>query len=255
MSAMAIGMGLTQIRRYHFAHPGFFYGGLLSFVSGVERLAKLILLYDYRLDNSNSYPTDRFLKDIGHKITDLITKAREINTKRGFANDESILDDEILKRMIVFLTDFATQSRYYNLDYLSGRVQPHDEPLARWDNEIASLIVQRHHRSTVERQELQNQMADLLKEFAWVQHTAEDGSEINSMAGMLQHSELIPVKQRYSMFYLYQIAHFLSELLSDLEFTGGFNPCLREFFMLYQNDDRAYILRKKSWNPVSPFHF
>jgi hypothetical protein len=254
MSSMAIGIGLTHIRRYHFAHPGFFYGGLLSLVSGVERLAKLILLYDYRLDN-NSYPTDKFLKDIGHKITDLITKAREINAKHGFGIDESILDDDIIERIIALLTNFAVQARYYNLDYLLGRVQSQGEPLARWDKEIASLIVQRHHRTSTERQEMQNQIAELMKDVVRVHHTAEDGSEINSIVGMFQHSALITVKQKYSMFYLYQIAYFLSQLLTELEYAGNFFPYLREFFVVFRNDDRRYILRKKSWNPVSPYHF
>lgn len=256
MSAMSIGVGLTEIRRYRLDHHGYFYSGLQSFAFGVERLGKLIALYDYRLDNNGSNPGNNFFKrEFGHDIDKLIKTAQRVNRKRGFKIDDSSLDDEIVKRIIPLLNDFADKMRYYNLNYLSGETQPGVEPLKRWDSEVASLILQRHYRTSPKRQLHQQRLAEALAGRTVVWFTAEDGSEINSVDAMLQHGDLIHTKQKYSMFYLHSIVHFLSTLFSELEMSGNFFPNLREYFEIFQEGSRRHFLNKKSWNPTPPFRF
>jgi hypothetical protein len=62
MASMSIGVGLTHIRRYDFTQPGYFYSGLFSMTTGIERLLKLILIYDHRLNHHGSFPSNRHLK-------------------------------------------------------------------------------------------------------------------------------------------------------------------------------------------------
>lgn len=224
MSAMAIGIGLTQMGRYSFEQYGYFYSGLQSFTFGVERLAKLIILYDYHLDNG-TYPGVDFFKDnYGHKIDELINTVREINRKRCFQIDDSSLDNDIVKMIIPLLADFAKKARYYNLEYLSGNAKIGIEPLKRWEIEIASLILRRHYRSTPECELFIQELAKAIEARAIIWQTSEDGSDINSAADLLNREVLAPTKQAYSMFYLHSIAYFMCQVLSELETSGNFFP-------------------------------
>ncbi|MDM8552766.1 hypothetical protein QUF72_21985, partial [Desulfobacterales bacterium HSG2] len=78
MSSMSIGMGLTQLRRYDFAQTGYFYSSIFLISTGLERLLKLILIYDYRLKNNNTFPDNKKLKNFGHNLKDLINKSIQI---------------------------------------------------------------------------------------------------------------------------------------------------------------------------------
>lgn len=254
MSSMAIGIGLTHIRQYSFAQSGFFYSGLLSFTSGIERLAKIILIYSYRLDNNDTFPNDNVLKRCSHNLGELIEKSREINVRQSVHLDDSFFDnDQLYQPLLPLLTDFAMQARYYNLDYLSGKKQSGTEPLTRWEQEICTEIIRRHYRPNRKKDTLTNELAKRIetKKLISVLHTREDGTGISNVAEFFAHGNLIPIKQKYSMYYLYTIARFLSNLCIRLEFKGDlFPPHLEEFFTIFMNPDQQYILGKRIWIPA-----
>lgn len=247
---MSIGIGLTQIRKYNFAQNGLFYSGILSYVSGIERLLKIILIYDYRLNNDDNFPSNNYLKDLGHKISDLLTTSREINTRNSLSVVDSFFDqDFIYPNLISFLSDFAIQARYYNLDYLTGKQQAGLEPLTRWESEVCSEIIKRHYKPRSKNTETINELSGLMADNSIVHHTREDGSEINNVFDLMTHSDQIPVKQKYSMFYLYVIARYLSNICRELECKGNFSPFLSESFDLFRVSNNSYVLNKKTWNP------
>ena len=252
MSSMAIGTGLTHIRQYDFARYGFFYSGLLSFTAGIERLLKIILIYDYRLNNGDAFPNNKHLKALHHNLDTLIEKAREISKSQSLNLDDSFFDQDLLYRQIVpFLTDFAVQARYYNLDYLTGKKQAGAEPLTRWDKEICEEIINRHYRPNQRKRERIERLGKELDAFgATIWHTHEDGTDINGGGAFIMHGELIPTKQKYSMYYLYTIARFFSNLCAGLEEKGNFYPYLREFFLIFRINDKSQVLGKKIWNPM-----
>ncbi|MBO9632302.1 MAG: hypothetical protein J7578_04240, partial [Chitinophagaceae bacterium] len=66
LSSMNLGVGLTFIRKYDFAKLGFIYQSFFSLSIGLERIMKLILLYEY-IYNHNSYPNFGYLKSKGHR--------------------------------------------------------------------------------------------------------------------------------------------------------------------------------------------
>lgn len=250
MSSMAIGIGLTHIRKYDFMQMGFFYSGLLSFTSGIERLAKLILIYDYRLDNDDAFPSDDYVRRYRHRLVDLIKKVREINAHQSVNLEDSFFDnDPLYQRLLSFINDFAIRARYYNLDYLTGKKQSGAEPLARWDEEICTEIVRRHYRPNRKRIALKQEV-ERIEEIMSVRAALEDGTMISDVAALLEHSDLIPTKQKYSMYYLYTIARFLSNLCATLERKGHFYPYLEEFFIKFMIPDRRYILGKRTWIPA-----
>src|SRR5262249_29472855 len=92
MSSMAIGTGLTQIRQYDFVRKGYFYSGLLSFTNGIERVMKIAMIYNYRLDHSGTFPDNKYIRDHSHNLVELLTLSREANTRHKLNINDSILD-------------------------------------------------------------------------------------------------------------------------------------------------------------------
>ncbi len=252
MSSMAIGTGLTHIRQYDFSRYGFFYSGLLAFTAGIERLLKIILIYDYRLSNKDAFPNDDYLKRFRHKLDDLIEKARAINKSQSVNVDDNFFDHDMLyTRIVSCLTDFAIHARYYNLDYLVGRDLSGLEPLSRWDKEVCTEIVKRHYRPSKRRLALKAELGEELDKFGVsVKHMNEQGLGINTATSLLTTGDLNQIKQRYSMYYLYTVARFLSDLCYELESKGNFYPYLHEFFVIFAVHDKKHILRKKTWIPT-----
>lgn len=253
MSSMAIGIGLTHIRKYSYVQKGFFYSGLLSFTSGIERLGKIILIYDYRLDHNDDFPNNKHIRNYSHKLEKLIGETRKINARQAINLDDAFFDSDLLyRRLFSFLADFADQARYYDLDYLTGKKQSSAEPLARWDKEICSEIIRRHYRPNRKRVALKQELAKRMESetSTSVSYTREDGTEIENVAELFAHDDLVPIKQKYSMCYLYIIARFLSTLCIKLEHKGDFlPPFLEEFFGIFMNPDPQYVLRKRTWIP------
>lgn len=147
MASMAIGIGLTHIRKSDFVQPGFFYSGFYSYTTGLERLMKLIVICNYRVKNDHRFPNNGQLKAFGHKITDLFRRSRQIKDDFDFdIKDQHFSDDQLYEDILTFLSDFATQSRYYNLDVLTGGNQNNVEPYQLWNDTISETIVKRHYR-------------------------------------------------------------------------------------------------------------
>ncbi len=76
MSSMALGIGLTHIRKYNYVQQGYFYSAIYSYSTGLERLLKLILIYDYRLNNNNEFPNNKQIRACGHNLSVLVRIAR-----------------------------------------------------------------------------------------------------------------------------------------------------------------------------------
>ncbi|MFQ2527355.1 hypothetical protein ACK30K_07990 [Aeromonas caviae] len=256
MSAMSIGIGLTHIRRYDFSQTGFFYSGMHSYATGIERLLKLIVIYEHRLANSDAFPSNAQLKSYSHGIKDLLEFAK--NTASVRLSEYQVFDisnDAIFEKVIEYITDFAYQARYYNLDYISGKIQKNDEPLKRWDSEICPEIIKRHHKNSKRKSTLMKTIAKELDPITFVSHHSDQGHQISNLQDLFQLGELSPTKQKYSMYYLYRIANFLSDILTHLERVVRYFPTLRDFFVIYRIDDSKHILRKTSWNPMPPYKF
>ena len=205
MSAMSIGQGLTQLRKYDFGQTGFFYSSLLQLSTGIERLIKLILIYTYRINNNDRFPGNSELKSYGHNLNDLFSKSAEIASGFDFENLKPLnLSDQIFEKIIHLLSDFAMQARYYNLDTLTGRQQRTNiEPLARWEADINSLIIERHFRPRKKTLQQWEFVINSLSDKSHVMHTAESGAKIDTFRQLAEHGMKSQTKQKYCMYYCY----------------------------------------------------
>ena len=256
LASMSLGIGLTHLGKYSFAAPGFFFHGMLSLGAGIERTLKLILIYDFRLNNKGAFPTDGHLKKFSHRLEDLVDVAVDIEKRHGISTGMKILVDEPLTRIILAnVGDFAVRTRYYNLDLIGGKQQAGLEPLHRWDQEVGRVIISRHHRPKKGRTALLQKIAGAIEPHARVMFTAEDGTGISDVASLMMQNELTRVKRKYSMFYSFLLVRGICDVLRELEYKGNFFPCLREFFAVFNQTDKNFILSRKTWNPMPPYHF
>lgn len=95
----------------------------------------------------------------------------------------------------------------------------------------------------------------MLESSTFVSFSDEAGSEIDNLKHFYLKGDQVTTKQKYSMYYIYVIVRFLSNLLASLQHRGKLYPVLQEFFAIFLNDDKPYILNKKTWNPNPPYKF
>jgi hypothetical protein len=251
MSAVSICVALTHIRKYDFVRFGYFYSAMSMYATGIERLLKLIIIYDYRINNNDQFPDNNYLKKYSHKIVDLVETVKEYKNKYSMNKIEDIFVDDIYNKIIKVISDFAIQARYYNLDYLTGKNQIEKEPLKRWNAEINSIIVKRHYRLNAKRLAYKKIIGQQMDEISSVMFENEDGNSINSMEHFFIEGDTVNIKQKYSVYYLYNIVRFFSRILGDFEYRENFYPYLREYFALFSVRDKQWIIRRKVWDIFS----
>ncbi|MCB9312419.1 MAG: hypothetical protein H6568_06605 [Lewinellaceae bacterium] len=253
LSSMNLGVGLTFLRKYNFAQLGFIYQAFFSLSVGIERLIKLMILYEYIYNNDN-YPPKNFLKSKGHDIEKLFEEAKILAKKYS---QEHLIDKiekcEISSKIIKNLSDFAKVNRYFQLDKLSGSNNTED-PIARWDREINSLIVMKHFNPNTKNNRAMIEISKHMDGFAMFRHTDEQDREINDAQDFIYNSISSVTKQKYGMFYCYKIINGLCELQRSQNSHLHSNAYLYEFYMIFRMDFKD-ALQKKSWNPHSPYKF
>jgi hypothetical protein len=208
MAAMSLGLGLTFIRRYDFVQTGYFYSGLYSVTTGLERIMKLIVIYNHRILNNDAFPDNAQLRKYSHNLSSMFDHALEIDNQCGFDNGaEPFRKDALYKSIITFLSDFATQARYYNLDLITGKQQQGDEPLKRWADEINAEIVSRHYKESAKRTEKIHEVSEAMEENTFVMMTDESGNAITSLKHFLHGRRQSNMQAEiFDVLYLYDSA-------------------------------------------------
>lgn len=247
LSAMSIGQGLSLIRKYEFVKHAYGTQAFFMLTIGIERLLKIILIYHFRTKNNNAFPNNAELKSIGHNLHSLYNKAKDIANDIGCSDLYSPLeDDNIFNLIIDFLSNFAQSARYYNLDKLTGFTNKFDEPLRDWNKRINSIIVSRHYRHNKKKAEDIKALSRMIGGHFLVSFNNEKGSNINNVEDFYLEGMTVNIKQKYSMFYLYCIVRFLSNLLYHLD--SGYFPFVSEYFVMFRNPDDTYVKTRRTWN-------
>jgi hypothetical protein len=121
LAAEQIAAGVTALRRANHAQNGYYTQALFGLSIGLERLAKLIILADYAIDNSGRFLSNDELKKIGHDISSLFDRCASLSLKHRTDKEHSVRPNEPVHQGIVkTLTEFGMLSRYYNLDLIVG---------------------------------------------------------------------------------------------------------------------------------------
>lgn len=257
IAAAAIGQGIAGISNANYAAKDYYLAAFFNLSIALERLGKLVFVLDHLLTNK-AYPTDTQLRVLGHKLTDLIAKAEEIRVRRALKDTEPVPTDTTCVGIIEVLSDFATATRYYNLDLLVGsRAAAMQEPIAAWHQRVGKPILAAHYS---DRQRARNEaqarmLGAIMDPVSSVLHVAEDGVELTSFTEASIATGQIDTLQRYGRMYCLKVVRFLSLILMDLQYealrAGHDVPHFSEMFGMFMNDD-AYFLRRKTWDPNRP---
>ncbi|OAV70984.1 hypothetical protein Barb4_00965 [Bacteroidales bacterium Barb4] len=247
LAALSIGDGLTLIRKYDFVKHGYATQAFFMLSIGIERLLKIILIYHHRKNNNNKFPDNAVLKKIGHNIKSMYDSAISIADEIGNPDIYKPLKaDPIFDLIIDFLTDFARSSRYYNLDILTGNTNQTDEPLKKWDSTINKIIVERHYKHNPQKSKVTLKSAEAIDNIVNVSFYNEQGEGVNNIKDFYLEGMTVDVKQKYSMFYIYCIIRFLSNLIFYLD--KNYYPFVSEYFSIFRLTDDTYIRKCKTWN-------
>ena len=169
---------------------------------------------------------------------------------KGIAVATDKLNDPICNSIISLLSTFAKGTRYYNLNTLAGQdSMPSEEPLAAWDDRVGRPIVERHYRHTEQKRCTLDLAARLDSgRGVCVEHRAEDGSRIDSLASLAAAQVLTDTKQKYSVWYSLCVVEFCVGVLEALDRRQNPVIYIYEFFRSFHTHDRRAALRRKKWD-------
>jgi len=255
-----IATGVTILGRANHMETGLYSQAFFGLSIGLERLGKLIIVADYAIGHGGSFPADADLRKIGHNLQDILSRCeaigKSVDAQHSYASRPS---DPIHKGIEETLSKFATRSRYYNLDYITGATGQEFDPIAMWWAKVAKPICERHY---ADRQRKKDSNAALfatkhLGGCSLVLSHVEAGTEIDDIGGVFGRTSKTAVVQKYGRLYTLQMVRWLASILGELSFSGayrqGIEPLLglKEPFRIFGNDDH-YLRDRKTWSIYRP---
>jgi hypothetical protein len=258
IAGQSISAGLGALRKANYAATGLYSHAFFSLSIGFERVLKLLYIIDYGITHSRAIPSEDILRNtFGHDLEKLFQFSRTLYSKSTRDWPEFNLPvGGIEDKIVIFLSEFAKATRYYNLAYLTGgrTASNFGDPVSTWFTSIGSDIMARHYRPA--RQARDAAVAAFIGEqigrYAMVMHTAEDGTPLSDVESASLQTGKNRILQKYGTFYCAKISRYLYMLLFDLVHDAHKSrvaiPYLYEFFFPFMNDDR-YLLSRLTFPP------
>jgi hypothetical protein len=252
LAGAQIALGVTALGRASHARLGDYTTAFFSLAIGLERLGKLIVVGDYAIEHSGEFPSDTLLKKFSHDLGQLMNHCEDVSGKRRSSGTHSKRpNDQVHQGIIQTLSEFATLSRYYNLNLLAGGEAANlPEPIGAWWKRVGEPILSKHY--TVRQRQKDSCIAEhintAVRAHVSVRHHSEAGDSMNDMAELLRHAGATRVVQKYGRLQVLQIVRWLTFLLTAMIYEARFDQFLGadEPFKIFLNDDR-YFSRRKSW--------
>ena len=245
IAAIAIGEGLTALRKTSIMQRANSLYAFFSLSIGIERLMKLILIISYRNFNKNQFPQNGDLKKYGHNIHELFCQCKIIaNEHNEHELYKDLASEAICNEILMFLNDFAIRSRYYNLDVLTGMSPKNEEPFKRWHDNINSPIILKHYKKR-KNGDIIDAFLTNYEDLCYISISDFTGKAITSLGQLAYNDHVIDTCSKYSVFYTYKIIRFLSILLYRIESSP---PFLSEFFEKFRCNDKE-VMKTKVWSP------
>jgi hypothetical protein len=259
IAAELIASGVTLLGRANYARNGLYGQAFFNLSIGFERTAKLIYIADYAIDNASKSPSNDVLKStIGHDLDQLFSHAEAVSVKRrkGRRFSERPCTD-IHDGIVLTLTEFARNTRYYNLDLVTGgrSVRSGRDPMTAWNERVIQPIIEKHCKPARRRRIDKNAaiVSAMLADNTVVQHVNEAGSLIDTVYGASQHTGETEVVTKWAPLYVLQLARWLTFLIDELAQKGAYTYRIgavlgiEEHFSVFFNEDR-YLKSRRTWS-------
>ncbi|MBU4230986.1 MAG: hypothetical protein L6277_16360 [Desulfobacterales bacterium] len=258
LAAEQLASGATLLGKANHAQNGLYLQAFLGLSLGLERVAKLVAVADYAIENHGRFPNNNDLKNrFGHQIDVLLNYCDQLSIKWRNGKEYSERPNLLIHKGIVeTLTEFAKLSRYYNLDLIIGReAKQIPEPIGAWWQRVGQPILQKHYtKRQREKDEAQGKiMHALLGGITIVMHHDEQEKKIDNLEAKMIQTGATRIVQKYGRLYTLQIVRWLAFLITDLSHIGAYQhriePLLGldEYFGIFMNND-AYLKDRKTWS-------
>lgn len=254
-----IGSGATALGRASYGSGfGEYYTAFFGLSVGIERLAKLIVVADYIMENAGSLPKQSIIRKHGHNLDSLIKKVDGIASSRGIVVPHIGPTHPICTAIIECLDSFANASigRYANFESIGNpNFNQANEPVNKWWAEVVEPILTTHYRgksaefATKRRALLMDAVAG---KSIFVRFSAETGSRIINVAEAFERTGQTKWAQKYGRYYSLSVVRWLSYIFEKLTYHTGYTPGYEvlfghhEFFDGFVVDN-TYLLNRKIW--------
>lgn len=260
IAAELIATGATLLGKADANRHGIYNQAFFSLSTGFERAAKLAFVLDHAITHDGKFPANGTLRGYGHDVERLLHKTDEIARQHRdhHETDLALPSTAIHQGIIRTLSEFASITRYYNLDYLAATEPAKTkQPIDAWHERVGKPILAKHYTPSRRSKDRQRARAlhSAVGDIASIVLLSESGQSIDTLESLEINSAEVRVIQPYSRMYTMQIARFLAKLISDLRheaFMKGMTdiPDLSEFFTLFLGDD-AYFKKRTTWSIYS----
>lgn len=254
-----IGSGATALGRASYGSGfGEYYTAFFGLSIGIERLAKLILVADYALDNGGALPGQSVVRKYGHKLKELVAQVAVIAAKRGITVPHIGPDQPICAAVVNCLDAFsdASKGRYANFEAIGNpNFNVADEPVNKWWTEVVDPILDKHYRGKRAEDEVKQRAAiidAMMGDMTLVLHTNETGGVMSELNTASERTGQTKWAQKYGRFYTLSVVRWLAYIFDEMTHTAGYAPGLDslfghyEFFQTYTVDD-DFLLTRKVW--------
>ncbi len=237
---------------------GEYYTAFFGLSIGIERLAKLILVADYALDNSGALPDQAVVRKYGHKLKELIAQVGDIARKRGITVPHIGPDQPICAAVVNCLDAFsdASKGRYANFEAIGNpSFDPANEPVNKWWTEVVEPILDKHYRGKRAEDGVKQRAAlinAMIGDITYVLHTNETGAVMSDVTTASERTGQTKWAQKYGRFYTLAVVRWLAHIFYEMTFTAGYQTGLDslfghyEFFQTYTVGDN-FLLTRKVW--------
>jgi hypothetical protein len=259
IAAELIASGVTLLGRASYGRTGLYGQAFFNLSIGFERTAKLIYIADYAIDNAGKFPSNDVLKStIGHDLDQLFSHAEKVSSKRRNRKTFSERPQtEIHDGIVQTLTEFARNTRYYNLDLVTGgkSVRNSQDPMTAWSKRVIQPIIEKHCKPARRRKIDKNAalVSAMFVDNAVVSFTNEAGSSIGSVYAASRRTGETEVVTKWAPLYVLQLARWLTFLIDELAQKGAYT-CrigallgMEEHFSIFMNED-VYLQSRRTWS-------
>jgi hypothetical protein len=223
------------------------YEAFFGLAQGIERIGKLILVADHYA-RTGTFLAPGEVERYRHDLKRLVRAVENVATARGVSLDDTPSSNAGSKAVIRFLTKFAENDRYFNLNRLAqGDSVTIDDPIARWVSLVHAEAPERRRSSTRERQEAMTlALARHMDEnvpLAILDFTSLTGTALNSYEAMTAQTQLDEWVAVEGMLLAVRPIRFLSRTIASLDYARGL-PVFTEFFDDWMMQD-SYLRRRR----------
>jgi hypothetical protein len=252
-----IGSGATALGRASYGSGfGEYYTAFFGLSIGIERLAKLILVADYAMDNGGALPGQSVVRRYGHKIKSLVDDVDRIAKRRNIPAPYLAPNDPICTAAINCLDAFsdASKGRYANFEAIGNpNFRVEDEPVNKWWSEVVEPILDKHYRGRKAEAGVKARAAivdAMMGEISVVLFTNETGNTMSDISTASERTGQTKWAQKYGRFYALSVvrwlSHIFAELVREAAYGRGIDSLFGhyEFFTTYTQDDNTLLTRK-----------